>query len=302
MITATTSLPDLAGAVTAALRGIGCDPVVVGGSASTLHVPEAYRSDDVDFVILGGVDAPRILVEAMKAVGFSQHAGTFVHSENPCTVDFVPSPVAIGDDVLGDFVEVETAFGPVRTLSPTDAVCDRLNKYIVWSDSDSLTVALAVARARPIDLARIEAFVARHAVGVFRDTYQAGYARFLRDYLPPERTISPYSFTTALRLRFTAEQSEVAANETFGRIQSLLDEQRAQIGGLSAVALGGPPFTENDFVTLPLSVRTEREEPFVEKIRIALDLSDHLRRHLDGFPELQEVIDDDAPLIATTLG
>jgi hypothetical protein len=47
MINEETSLADVAGAVANALRQLEYDPVVVGGSAATLHAPEAYRSADV---------------------------------------------------------------------------------------------------------------------------------------------------------------------------------------------------------------------------------------------------------------
>ena len=55
MIDEFSSLSDVAGAVAAALRQIDYDPVVVGGSAATMHAPEAYRSDDIDMVIIGGI-------------------------------------------------------------------------------------------------------------------------------------------------------------------------------------------------------------------------------------------------------
>lgn len=56
MITAGTPLRDVAGAVASALRDLGYEAVVVGGSASTLHAPDAYLSDDIDIVIVGGID------------------------------------------------------------------------------------------------------------------------------------------------------------------------------------------------------------------------------------------------------
>ena len=145
-------MADVAGAVAAALREIGYDPVVVGGSASTLHAPDAYRSDDIDMVVIGGIDDPRIVQRAMASLGFSLENGGFIHNANPYWVEFVPSPVAIASEVIVDFVQVDTAFGPVRVLRAADAVCDRLNKYIVWNDLDSLDVALAVARARRVDI------------------------------------------------------------------------------------------------------------------------------------------------------
>ncbi len=59
MIDEQTTLADVAGAVAAALRPLGIDPVVVGGSAATLHVPQAYQSRDIDMVVPGGEGGDR---------------------------------------------------------------------------------------------------------------------------------------------------------------------------------------------------------------------------------------------------
>jgi hypothetical protein len=96
MITATSELRDVAGAVARALRQIGRDPVVVGGSAATIYAPAAYRSDDIDLVIVGGIDDTKAVVKAMASIRFTLRNAMFVHSVSPFTVEIVPSPVAIG--------------------------------------------------------------------------------------------------------------------------------------------------------------------------------------------------------------
>jgi len=93
VIDASTSLEDVAGAVAASLREIGLDPVVVGGSASTLHAPEAYRSRDVDMVFPAGIDGlQRPVRHAMERLGFLLQNNMFVHRASPFTVDFLPGP------------------------------------------------------------------------------------------------------------------------------------------------------------------------------------------------------------------
>lgn len=51
MITATSTLTDVAFAVCTAMDGAGFTVVLTGGSAATYYAPEAYQSRDVDFVI-----------------------------------------------------------------------------------------------------------------------------------------------------------------------------------------------------------------------------------------------------------
>jgi hypothetical protein len=124
-----------------------------------MHAPELYGSLDIDMVVVGDIDRRAAVVTAMQRLGFSRKNGMFVHANNPYTVDFVPSPVRIGDRVIDDFAFIDTPFGPIRVLRAVDAVCDRLNKYIMWSDIDSLNAAVAVAQACNTDLARIADFI-----------------------------------------------------------------------------------------------------------------------------------------------
>lgn len=49
-------------------------------------------------------------------------------------MDFVPSPVAIGGDVINEFAMVPTACGFLRALHVEDVVKDRLNKYVCYMD------------------------------------------------------------------------------------------------------------------------------------------------------------------------
>lgn len=181
MIDETTSLTDVAGAVAAALRAIGHDPVVVGGSAATVYVPEAYRSRDVDFVIIGGVDDPREVRTAMERLGFKlTPSHLFAHERTAYTVDFVPSPVAIAGDVINTFATIATAYGDLRVLHVDDVVADRLNKYVVYGDQDAFEVAVAVAHTKAVALDRVAAFVQRQAVGVMSNPFNAAFERFNR--------------------------------------------------------------------------------------------------------------------------
>ena len=179
MIDKNTSLADVAGAVAAALRAIDVDPVVVGGSAATVHAPDAYRSDDIDLVVVGGVEDNRALIAAMEGLGFQLAPGhLFAHDRSPYTVEFVPSPVAIGYDIITDFARVPTAFGDIQVLHAADVVADRLNKSVAYEDPDAFEVAVAVARATSADLDRVSAFIKRQAADVlYAEAFHSAFRR-----------------------------------------------------------------------------------------------------------------------------
>jgi len=93
MIDETSTLAEIAATAAGALRELGYDPVVVGGSAATLHAPEAYRSADIDMVIIGGVRQNAEVIDKLAAIGFALQNGMFFHKQSPYTIEFVPSPV-----------------------------------------------------------------------------------------------------------------------------------------------------------------------------------------------------------------
>jgi hypothetical protein len=89
MIDETTSMADIAGAVANALQALGYEAVVVGGSAATLHAPEAYRSADVDMVVLGGIDDRATFIAKMASIGFFlKTACSFTHRTHSQSTSF----------------------------------------------------------------------------------------------------------------------------------------------------------------------------------------------------------------------
>jgi hypothetical protein len=67
VITALSTLTDIAFAVCTALERAGFVAVLTGGSAATFYAPDAYQSKDLDFVITLRGQAGE---EALKAIGF----------------------------------------------------------------------------------------------------------------------------------------------------------------------------------------------------------------------------------------
>lgn len=56
---------------------------------------------------------------------------------------------------------LETRFGPLRVVTPTQSVMDRLAAFVHWKDRQSLDQAIMVARKQSIDWAAVNEWAAR---------------------------------------------------------------------------------------------------------------------------------------------
>ncbi|MGB6987030.1 MAG: hypothetical protein WBD74_13750 [Candidatus Aquilonibacter sp.] len=120
---------------------------VVGGSAVTLHAPDTYTSADIDFVALSGIERKKIDA-ALASLGYARKGRNYVHSESEWTLDVVGDSAFIGSRSIEEFVTISTQFGNVQVLRVEDALADRIAHFLHWSDSQALSVAEALARAK----------------------------------------------------------------------------------------------------------------------------------------------------------
>jgi hypothetical protein len=139
IIDATSSLVDVAFTVCTALDRVGTTAVLTGGSAATYYAPDAYQSDDLDFVITFNAtgDSERVLL----ALGFERHDDFYRHQSSLFPLEFPPGPLMVGDEVIPQWNT------------------DRLAAFPFWSDFSGLEQALAVYRRHS---ARIDLEVIRH--------------------------------------------------------------------------------------------------------------------------------------------
>lgn len=161
-ITRETTLEELAAAVSQALEAAGIEATLSGGSAVSLHGMNEYESDDLDFVTSHGQVALR---DAIEPLGFvpSVNRRQFEHPEVDWLVEFPPGPLAFGDMVVAheDVPELETRFGPLRVISPTLSVLDRLAAYYYFNDNQCWDQAAVVARHQTVDWAVVSGWIAR---------------------------------------------------------------------------------------------------------------------------------------------
>ena len=172
MITASSSLADVAFGVCSALARQGFVAVLTGGSAATYYAPEAYQSHDLDFVLtLRGADGERVL----EALGYERRGDFYVHDVSPFPLEFPPGPLAIGKDLVTTWSTIERGDEVLHVLTPTDSCRDRLASYLFWNDLSGLEQARAVHLARPeeVDLRTLSDWCAREGHAQKFELYEA---------------------------------------------------------------------------------------------------------------------------------
>jgi len=154
-MSSSSSLAEVAVVVASALNDAGIDVVLTGGACATFYSGGTYLSNDLDFIVRRG-GTRRTLDQAMLRVGFQRDGDRYVHPGTIFFVEFPRGPLAIGDDLKITPVVLHLAGGTVAALSATDACRDRLAAFFHWSDRQSLSVAVAIARKQSVEMSTIQ--------------------------------------------------------------------------------------------------------------------------------------------------
>lgn len=147
-----TTLEALAATISQALEAAGIHATLSGGSAVSVHAMNEYESDDLDFVTSSGQAELR---NAIEPLGFVPcvNLRQFEHPEIDWLVEFPPGPLAFGNALVmhEDVPVLRTQFGPLRIITPTQCVLDRLAAYYYFNDNQCWDQAAMVARHQEVD-------------------------------------------------------------------------------------------------------------------------------------------------------
>lgn len=149
MITAESSLVQIAFEVCTALHVCGVETVLCGGSAATFYT-DGYRSRDLDFVITFGWNNDGA-EHALADLGFRRAGSQYAHALSSFTLDFPPGPLAIGADIIQTWETARRGEMRLQVLSRTDSIRDRLAGFYLWNDRSNLQTAVLVAKSGPVD-------------------------------------------------------------------------------------------------------------------------------------------------------
>ncbi|MEW6388714.1 MAG: hypothetical protein AB1491_14470 [Thermodesulfobacteriota bacterium] len=148
------SLGELAAFISSHLSRHGIEVVLSGGSCVTIYSQDQYVSLDLDFIERF---APRKkLREALAEIGFFEEARYFKHPDTKFFLEFPKGPLAVGREPVREVISLEFSTGPLKIISPTDCVKDRLAGFYHWQDRQCLEQAILVATTQEIDMGEIE--------------------------------------------------------------------------------------------------------------------------------------------------
>jgi len=147
-------IKKLAAIISEYLQKNDIEVVLVGGACVSLYSNNKYTSYDIDLI----TDSPiKKIIPVLEQLGFKNKGSRLF--ENPqCKflIDFPAPPISIGDEPLLKFNYLNTRFGMICLLTPTDCVKDRLAAYFFWNDLQSLDQAVMVAKRNKIYLPEIK--------------------------------------------------------------------------------------------------------------------------------------------------
>ena len=158
-------LEELAAIVSGALEDAGITATLSVGAAVTIYADNEYLSGDLDFVTNARIDA---IEKVLVPLGFVRRSGArhLEHPETDLFVEFPPGPLAFGETTIGDEegTLLQTAHGPLRIVTPTQLVMDRLAAYSQWHDGQSYDQAVMVVRRQPVEWSQLSAWAQREGV------------------------------------------------------------------------------------------------------------------------------------------
>jgi len=144
------TLEDLAGFLSEELRKRDIDVILVGGACVTIYSRNLYQSYDLDFIAYEDMKKVKL---ALEELGFYEKGGYFCHHKSDWFIEFVSSPVAVGNEIISEFELMQVQTGKIKMLRVEDSVKDRVAGYFYWQGLDQ---AITISLERKVDLKEVE--------------------------------------------------------------------------------------------------------------------------------------------------
>lgn len=164
-ITPSTSLEELAAIISQALESVGILATLSGGAAVSIYTNNRYQSEDLDFVSSAAAGK---LAKAVETLGFvpTESQRLFAHPQTPWLLEFPAGPLAFGETIVNaaGIEAIKTVVGPLRVITPTHCVMDRLAAFVHWNDRQCYDQAIWVAQSQVIDWKELEGWAANEGM------------------------------------------------------------------------------------------------------------------------------------------
>ena len=162
-ITPNTSMLEIAVLVSEALEAAGISAVLGGGGAVSQYSDNEYMTTDLDFIT---VERNKVIAPIVAKLGFTLEGKDFHHPKSRYFLEFPPGPVSFGDRYVdsSETTSIDTPFGKLRIITPTQCVMDRLAWFIHGRDRQARDQAVMVARRQEIDWGDVNAWARNEGV------------------------------------------------------------------------------------------------------------------------------------------
>lgn len=144
---------QLAALVSQTLESAGIKATLSGGAAVTVYSNNEYQSLDLDFVT---AERRARLSDALAPLGFTLASDLrhYTHPDTDFYLEFPAAPLEFGSRVVqhDDIPKMDTPWGPLRIITPTLCVMDRLAAYWHWNDRQSWDQAVMVVIHSDVDV------------------------------------------------------------------------------------------------------------------------------------------------------
>lgn len=141
---------EIATLVSEALEAANISAVLGGGGAVSQYSDNEYMTTDLDFI---SIERNKVIAPIVAKLGFTLQGKDFHHPQSRYFLEFPPGPLSFGDRYV-ESTETEllqTPYGFLRIISPTQCVLDRLAWFVHGNDLQSRDQAIMVARQQEID-------------------------------------------------------------------------------------------------------------------------------------------------------
>lgn len=151
-ISENTTVEELAAIVSQTLEAFGIIATLSGGGAVSVYTENQYQSYDLDYVTAA---RHKVLRDALAPLGFTESSNVrqFEHPHTSWLVEFPPSPLGFGDMFLDpkDIPVLDTDYGPLRVITPTLSVIDRLAACWYHNDLQCWDQAIMICMRQKVD-------------------------------------------------------------------------------------------------------------------------------------------------------
>lgn len=144
-------IKSTAAMIGAQLERAGHMVVLVGRACAAIYAGRSIKPKALEFVIEDF--AVNSVNKAMEEIGFGAIGQrTFTRDGCPFEVVLNPMPITVGDDIAHKVRIIKTPKGPLRLLTATDCVRQRLSNYYRFGEPHALIEAVRVARRQRVDM------------------------------------------------------------------------------------------------------------------------------------------------------